>query len=140
MPKKRYTDTQSYDLKLDASGVLFGFGKCSFFGGGPKIDPMDSGATASGFSTKDHPESPYIALPGPVRRKYRIRWGTLITVENKAGKQMRGRLMDTGPAEQTGRQIDLSPVFGTELGIETDQIVKFYVDLDDVVSPFQWQF
>jgi len=131
----RYHDTQNYEMKTDPGGALWARGKCSFFGGAD--DPMDSGATASGFSTKDHPDGPYVALPGPVRRKYGLPWGCRVTVENGAGEQARGFLADTGPAKETGRQIDLSPIFNVELGIETDSVVKFYVDIHTIDERFK---
>ena len=132
----KYTDTQDYDMAaLADSPVLWARGKCSFFGGAD--DPMDSGSTASGFSTKEHPDLPYVALPKPVRKKYSLPWGCRVTVENSAGEQVRGFLADSGPAKQTGRQIDLSPIFNKELGIETDQVVKFYVN--PIVTDPRWK-
>lgn len=130
MLKIRFTDAGIYELKADAGGVLWAKGKCSFFGG--PHDPMDSGNTASGFSTRLHPNDPYVALPGPVRRKYKLPWGCRVTVENVRGEQVKGFLADTGPAKQTGRQIDLSPIFNVELGVDTDELVKFYIDVKTI--------
>jgi 3D (Asp-Asp-Asp) domain-containing protein len=128
----KYHDTQTYDLTKDPQGKYYAHGKCSLFGGAS--DPMDSGATASGFSTKDHPTMPYVALPGPVRRKYSLPWGCRVTIQGASGQQVHGFLADTGPALETGRQIDLSPIFNTELAIETDDRIKFYVD-PSVIDP-----
>jgi hypothetical protein len=135
MLKIRYTDKRTYVLTADAKGILWAKGKCSFFGG--PNDPMDSGRTWSGFRTDKHPNDPYVAIPGPVIKKYNLPPGCRVTVENAQGEQVRGFLVDKGPALETGRKIDLSNIYNTELGVDTDDTVKFYIDVK-MIDP-RWE-
>lgn len=141
MLKIRFTDTRIYEMKKDAGGVLWAKGKCGFFGG--PNDPMDSGRTASGFRTDKHPNDPYVAIPGPVRRKYKLPWGCRLTVENVRGEQVQGFLADTGPAKEVGKRGgegrigDLSHIFNVELGIVTDEVVKIYAN-PKIIDP-RWK-
>ena len=123
-----------YEMTRDPSGVYWAFGKGSTFGGAS--DPMDSGSTASGFSTKDHPHTRYCALPQAVVEHYGFPWFCRVTFENiETGHQTHAFLADYGPAGWTGRQFDLGPDVMVSAGLDTDVRCKFYVDSHTIVDP-----
>ena len=97
----------------DGPAWIGAFGKISTFGG--KSDPLDSGNTASGFSTADHESWPYVALPIPVRKKYNLKWGTAVILQ-KGDIIVCGFLADLGPAARLMRVADVSPGLMAALG------------------------
>jgi len=92
----------------------------TWFGG--RNDPMDNGDTASGFSTRAHPECRGCALPmdgfpkvkstlgSPIPR---LPWLTLVEVRTRDGSHaITVPLIDLGPAKYAGDGIDLTlPAF-----------------------------
>lgn len=129
-------------------------GKCSIFGG-----PNDSGmAETEGLALYEHHEADkrkdlffprdadqsigtskrlrpqvfYIAIRYDSKVLSRIYWQAsewkVSNLEN--GKSAIAKLVDFGPAEWTGRAIDLSPGLARELEVKTDDVVWYEEVLD----------
>lgn len=103
----------------DGAGFVGALGEITMFGG--PLDTEDSGNTASGFSTRDHPHFPYCALPIPVMLHYKLRFGSAVyfqrmTALGGAGERVAGTLWDVGPSTRLRRVADVSPVIMEALG------------------------
>lgn len=99
----------------EGPGWVGAMGEVTQFGG--SNDPEDSGNTASGHSTKDHPNAPYCALPIPVVRRFGLKWGAPIYFQRGAdGPKVTGFLWDLGPSTWTRRVADVGPVIMKALG------------------------
>jgi len=98
----------------DGPGWVGAYGTITQFGG--PNDPEDSGNTASGFVTRIHANYPYVALPIPVRKKYNLRWGMAVVLQNQAGVTVCGFLADLGPSASLMRVADVSPILMKQLG------------------------
>ena len=102
-----------WKVSIDGADILVTNARFTCFGGAN--DPQDSGATASGISTKAHPELLGCALP--MRRdasKYlrgspmpRLPWGISV-VFSSGDKEVTTKLVDEGPALYTGNAGDLT--------------------------------
>lgn len=92
--------------------------RATCFGGSD--DPQDSGETASGIHTKDHPELAACSLPmdyngahAPTRRALsgspipRVPWKTQVRVTH-GDKVLTVPVIDLGPAKNTGNALDLT--------------------------------
>lgn len=94
--------------------------RATCFGG--SNDPQDSGATASGISTKNNPSLQAVSLPmdyrgphAPTRKVLQgspipiIPWRTMVEVrDRRTGKTIMVPVIDLGPAKYTGNAIDLT--------------------------------
>lgn len=99
---------QGEDLVI-APGIVTAFGGAS--------DAMDSGETASGFSTRDNPSFLGCALPMRRDKNVQLRgspipklpWRTtVIFTDPDTGKEVETKLIDEGPAKWTKHTGDLS--------------------------------
>jgi hypothetical protein len=102
-----------YHPVSDGPGFIGAMGQLTTFGG--PSDSQDSGGTACGFSTLDHSDYPYCALPIPVWKKYKLRCGMAVRFEH-GGKSAVGILLDKGPSARLMRVADVSPVIMAALG------------------------
>lgn len=101
--------------RIDGDDILISDAVVTAFGG--TSDSMDSGETASGYSTKDHPDVLGCALP--MRRDAssalrgspipKLPWFTeVIFIDPIERTQVRTKLIDEGPNKRVGHAGDLS--------------------------------
>jgi hypothetical protein len=93
--------------------MIGGYGTVTQFGG--PGDKEDSGNTASGHSTKQHPDVPYCALPIPVVKRYGLKWGAPIIFQHGEVK-VTAILWDLGPSTYLRRVGDVAPNVMRALG------------------------
>ena len=115
----------SFTAEIEGDDIIVKNVPCTWFGG--TDDPQDSGETASGFSTKDHPHAPGCSLPmdgfhhaatdgSPIPR---LPWKTMVEVTNRAnGQKTSVPLIDLGPnkAAASHAAIDLTKPAFTSIG------------------------
>jgi len=110
--------TWPWSAHVDGDDILVIGVTGTCFGG--SNDPMDSGETASGISTKDNPSLKACALPmvyngsnkplikalggSPIPK---VPWGTKVEIMAN-GKRLVVPVIDLGPAKRTGDAIDLT--------------------------------
>ena len=82
--------------------------------GGPH-DTKDNGMTVCGFSTIEHPNFKYCALPIPVWEKYNLRCAQPVFFEHGASR-VSGVLWDNGPTASLMRIADVLPIIMKALG------------------------
>ena len=110
--------TWPFSAHVDGADLLVIGVRATCFGGSD--DPEDSGATASGVSTKDNPSLKACALPmqysgkSPALLKAlggspipKLPWGTKVELMSK-GRRLVVPVIDLGPAKRTGNAIDLT--------------------------------
>lgn len=99
---------------------------------GGKDDDQDGGITASGLSTRDHPDYLGVSLPMRVPTQSsalraaiggspipKLPWYTPVKVySHKTGKIVFGHLIDIGPAHWTKHGIDLTNALVEALGLD----------------------
>ena len=112
--------TWSFKVEIEGNDLVVRNVRATCFGGAS--DPQDSGATASGISTKANPLIRACALPmrydGPNKALKavlggspvpRLPWLTLVEVTDIATyRKMTLPVIDLGPAKKTGNAIDLT--------------------------------
>jgi len=114
-------------VEVDGADLVLRSATSTWFGGAH--DPEDSGATASGVSTKLHPDILGCALPmagfgratqgSPIPR---LPWHTLVKVFcYETHKEVEVELIDLGPSKYTHHGLDLTVAAFAELGISMDQ-------------------
>lgn len=122
------------------------YGKCSWFGG-----PDDTGVREYETLSLYHyqlardlnPEAMYCAIrftrfPGVLFKRSHWKDNICVRVVNpKNDKFIVARIVDWGPAERTGRIIDLSPGAMKALGAETDNILGIKLVLALEQAEFQ---
>jgi hypothetical protein len=111
--------TWPFTVRVDGDDLVVENVRATCFGGAN--DPEDSGATASGISTKGNPSLKACALPmiyggknkallralggSPIPR---LPWQTMVRVTAKDGRELVVPVIDLGPAKRTGNAIDLT--------------------------------
>lgn len=122
-------DGWKFDAYIDGDDIVMFGVRATCFGGAN--DPQDSGATASGVSTKANPNLESVSLPmdyrGQSRSTKNALWGSPIPLMpfglersgadnpngcwvtvSRGGKSFRWPCIDLGPAHGTGNAIDLT--------------------------------
>jgi len=123
--------------EIDGKDVWFRSIKTTWFGGAD--DPQDSGETASGFSTKSHPETFGAALPMDIGAQFPATHGSGIpkmpywimvkALNRTTGKSIYAPLIDLGPNIQDHPEngLDLTKPAFKALGVDPSVGVQ-YVD------------
>jgi hypothetical protein len=104
---------------VDGDDIVVIGARATCFGGGN--DAMDNGETASGISTKDHPELKACSLPmaydgtskalikalggSPIPK---LPWKTMVEITIPTGPKLTVPVIDMGPAKWTGNALDLT--------------------------------
>ena len=107
-----------WSAHVDGDDILVIGVTATCFGGSD--DPLDSGETASGISTRDNPTLKGCALPmcyagrsNALRKALagspipRVPWGTKVEIMSN-GRRLIVPVIDLGPAKRTGDAIDLT--------------------------------
>lgn len=105
--------------EIDGADIIVRNARATCFGGAN--DPQDSGATASGISTKANPEIIACSLPMnytganlPTRKALQgsplpmVPWRTIVRVTGPKGILLDCPVIDLGPARSTGNALDLT--------------------------------
>ena len=120
LPILRGDGTWPWSAHVDGPDIIVVNARGTCFGGAN--DPQDSGETASGVSTRLHPDIVGCALPLIYTGKSRsllaalggsplpkIPWKTPVEITDAAtGKTIIAQLIDLGPGKRTGNAIDLT--------------------------------
>lgn len=114
----------------EVNGVVTFDCKLSTFG---VNDPQDNGVGAWGYGTKDNPFAPFVALPQRLCAAYAFKEGQAVTVAFGT-REVECFLADIGPAEWTGRGLDVCPSVMERLRCLTDDVVKVFIPLGRVVE------
>lgn len=108
-----------WTAQIDGDDIVVKGARATCFGGGN--DPQDDGNTASGISTKAHPDLQACSLPmnytGPDAATRRaligspipmLPWKTIVRVTSQDGKTLDVPVIDLGPGKTTGNALDLT--------------------------------
>ena len=105
-----------WHAQVDGQDIVISLGRATCFGGSG--DPQDNGLTASGISTRAHPNYAGCALPmrddhlGALRGSPLPRMPFVATVAEvtflSTGKKITVPVIDLGPGKSTGNVIDLT--------------------------------
>jgi len=127
-PRELHGDgTWNFTPVVEGQDIVVRNVKATRWGGAD--DAQDSGMTASGFSTRNHPHFLGVALPmrrgsfaatagSPIPP---LPWNTAVKVYSlKTGKIAYGQLIDIGPAKSAGKAIDLTNALVEALDLDLD--------------------